>query len=89
MRDDQHAALAARSDCELLAHPNVTGEGCPCGKVVILRPPAINPAPLPLELWPQPLPPVLSVIRGDAPRERPKAQLRTHRTSLRRPKVWA
>lgn len=79
------------TDCELYAHPNIDGSGCPCGRLVVLRPPPVNPAPLPLDLWPTPLPPVLAVIRGDKPEppERPKAQLRTHRTSLRRPEVWA
>lgn len=30
-------------DCELYAHPNVTGEGCPCGAVVATPPPPLLP----------------------------------------------
>lgn len=73
-------------DCELYNHPNIDGGGCPCGRIAILRQ---QPAPEPPPDWLfQPLPPVLAVIRGEAP-DRPKAQIRTHRSSLRPPQVWA
>lgn len=74
------------TDCELYGHPNIDGCGCPCGRIVRQAPP---PSILDPATWPQPLPPVLARLRGDAPREQSKAQLRTHRTSLRRPEVWA
>lgn len=79
------------NDCALYGHPNVTGEGCPCGLVVVLRPPTPEPFPsfISTDDWPTPLPPVLAVIRGDKELEQPKAQIRTHRSSLRRPEVWA
>lgn len=73
------------SDCELYNHPNVSGDGCPCGRIAILRHPA--PEPPPEWLFRQ-LPPVLAVIRGEAP-QRQQAQIRTRRSSLRRPEVWA
>lgn len=34
-------AVNALSDCELLAHPNLTGAGCPCGHVVTVCPPPL------------------------------------------------
>lgn len=76
------------TDCELYNHPNVTGLGCPCGRIVRQAPPPELP-PVAVFEAALPLPPVLARIRGDEPRARPKAQLRTHRSSLRRPQVWA
>lgn len=76
------------TDCELYGHPNVTGLGCPCGRIVRAAPPAQLP-PIAVFEAALPLPPVLAAIRGDAPpRERPKALIRTRRSSLRRPEVW-
>lgn len=35
-------------DCELLGHPNISGEGCPCG-LVVLEPVAPQPYPVPVD----------------------------------------
>lgn len=76
-------------DCELYGHPNVSGDGCPCGRIAILAPPAAQePEPIAPVDYPTALPPVLAIIRGEA-EPRPKAQLRTHLSSLRRPEIWA
>lgn len=73
------------TDCEAYGHPNIDGGGCPCGRIVRQAPPPVVMDPA---SWPQPLPPVLASIRGEAP-DRPRAQLRTRSYRRRAPSVWS
>lgn len=75
------------TDCEAYGHPNVTGDGCPCGRIVRMSPPAQLP-PIAVFEAARPLPPVLAVIRGETTTPKPKALIRPHHTSRHRPQVW-